>query len=541
MTPIQTTTDYFRFCPGEEGVKISNAICRGRRRSHYPKCQGCQFNDDEKAIRNFGKPAAPLPDPESTNLSVSLAPIKTQPAVALEQLFRPSDISGTVPAPLSEDAAWRIGHATGQFLRSKLRGYDRVDPKTRSIIVGRDTRPHGETLERSLIEGIRSTGTDVVALGMIDTPQLFFAVNHTGACGGIQISAGHRGPAYNGFRICAAKAAPIGIETGLASIRDIAVRVPRHHSNLRSRLITRDFSEAYTEFVRDKLFAKTRLARPMRIVVDASNGAAGKWFPVLFKGIRNLRVTRLHFDHKGEFAHEPNPMRLKNTRELRKFVRDDEADFGVCFDSGAERAVFTDDRGRTVRPEFITALLARMFLERDPGATVVYDHRSSIITEEEIVRAGGVPIRQRIGGAYIKRTMSERDAVFGSDLSGRFYFRDNCYCESGILAFVHLMNLLLNTDRALSELIRPLQRYSSSGEVHFECDDTDRALHDITAAHGDAAIEQLDGVTFRYSDWWFNVLPAAADRRVRVTLEARSRKLVEQKLADLEPLLGRRA
>ena len=540
----QATGDYYRYCPGEEHAKISNAICIGRRRTHFPKCTGCQFNDDEKvrvaigASRTIVKdspPSSPSPSPsEEEDQPVT----RTRPAHVIEPLFHAADIGGTVPSPLSEDAAWRIGHATGQFLRAKLRGYDRVDPNARSIIVGRDSRQHSKTLETHLIEGIRSTGTDVMDLGLVDTPQLYFAVHHLGSCGGIHITAGHKPVMFNGFRICGAKAGPISMETGLASIRDIAVRVPRHQTASKSRLVAKDLSKTYTDFIREAMIAKIRLPRLFKIVVDASNGAAGKWLPIVLKGMRNLRMTRLNFEHKGEFAHEPNPMRARNMRELRQYVRDEEADFGVCFDSSAERAVFTDDRGRTVRPEFITALLARLFIDHEPGATIVYDHRSSLVTEEEIVRAGGISVRERIGGTHIKRAMSERDAVFGGDLSGRYYFRDNGYCESVLLAFVHVLNVLLKTERCLSELIRPLQRYSTSGELHYHCDDPAQAMNQLVDMHQGAEIEQFDGLTFRYPDWWFNVLPFPADRLLRVTLEARSRRFVDEKLAELEPILG---
>jgi len=542
MTDTQPTADYYKYCPGEEHVKISNAICLGRRRTHFPKCHGCRFNDDEKMAASATAPRSTTPVRNATNsLLLPTPPDRTEAANAVASLFRSCDVSGTVPEPLSVDAAWRIGHAAAQFLRAKLRGYDRADPNTRSLVVGRDPRREGVALEEALIEGIRSTGTNVVSLGMIDTAQLYFAVHHVGSCGGVQITAGHKPVDHNGFRICGAKAVPIGAETGLMSIRDIAMRIPRHQTGAQSRLITKDLSEAYTQYIRGFLLAKARLPRPIKIVVDASNGSAGRWLPIIFKGMRNLRLIRLNFDGRGEFAHEPNPLKLKNTREMRRVVKEHQADFGVCFDSSAERSVFADEKGHTCRPELLGALLARLFVERHPGGAVVYDHRASVVTEEEIVRAGGMPVRERIGRDFIKRAMADRDAIFGCDLSGCFYFRDNDYCESGILALVHVINLLLSTGRSLSELIRPLQRYSFSSDVRFACDDTEQVLQQVAEAHRSAAIEQFDGLTFRYPDWWFNVRPFAAERQVHVTLEARSRKLVDQKLGELQPLLGERA
>ncbi|MFQ5411469.1 MAG: hypothetical protein ACE5EC_04205, partial [Phycisphaerae bacterium] len=250
MIQSQTTSDYYKYCPGEERVRISNAICLGRRRSHYPKCRGCQFNDDERDSTAPGTASHASHSQSSGDPAVKPGDDRSNTASDVASLFHDSDICGTIPIPLSEDVAWRVGHAAAHFLRSKLRGYDRADPDTRAVVVGRDTRPHSESLEQALIAGIRSTGTDVVALGVIGTPQLYFAVKELGVCGGFQIAGGRRPAEYNGIRICGAKAVPIGIETGLGSIRDIADRIPQHETGAVSRLIARDLTEDYANFIR---------------------------------------------------------------------------------------------------------------------------------------------------------------------------------------------------------------------------------------------------------------------------------------------------
>jgi len=543
MAKPQSTDDYHRYCPGEEQVKISNAVCRGRRRAHFPKCNGCQFNDDEQVAR-VTPTAMPVKAPREVAEAARVVNGQVVEAkrsdARIGAMFRVSDITGVTPDPLSDEAAWRIGHATAQFLRAKLRGYDRADPDANSVFIGRDTRPDSLGIERALVEGIRATGTDVIMLGLIDTAQLYFAVEKTRACGGVMVSAGHQPLGENGFRICGANALPIGIETGLGSIRDIAVRVPKHVTGANSRRLERDLSESYTDFVRAPLAAKTRLPRPLRVVVDASNGVAGKWFPILFRGIRNLRVTKLNFETIGEFAHEPNPLRSRCLQELRQSVREESADFGICFDAAAERCLFIDDKGRTVRPEFIIALLARHMLNTRPGASIVFDHRASTVTEEEIVQSGGAAIRERIGAAYLKRAMSENDAIFGGDLSGRLYFRENANCESALLAFAHVVDLLMSDDHNLSDLVKPLQRYSVSGELCYRCDNTERVLGNLEAALPKARIERFDGVTFRFPDWWFNIRPNAAEGMLRLNVEARNRKNIDEKLIVLEPFLGDR-
>lgn len=542
MAKPQSTDDYYRYCPGEENVKISNAVCRGRRRAHFPKCHGCQFNDDEQSE---SVPVAPtvsakvLRDaPEQARVINGQVVEAKRSDAKIGAMFRVSDITGVVPDPLSEEAAWRIGHATAQFLRAKLRGYDRADPDANSVFIGRDTRPESLRIERALVEGIRATGTDVIVLGIVDTAQLYFAVDRTRACGGVMVSAGHQPIGECGFRICGANALPIGIETGLGSIRDIAVRVPKHVTGANSRRLERDFNEAYTDFIRKPLAAKTRLPRSLRVVVDASNGVAGKWFPMLFRGIRNLRVTKLNFETEGQFEHEPNPLRSRCLQLLRQSVRDESAEFGVCFDAAAERCIVIDDKGRTVRPEFLIALLARHMLNRHPGAAIVFDHRASTVTEEEIVQAGGEAIRERIGAAYIKRAMAENDAIFGGDLSGRLYFHDNANCESALLAFVHIVDLVMSSEERLSDMVKPLQRYSSSGELRYRCDNTERVVGNLESAMPKARVERFDGVTFRFPDWWFNVRPNAAEGTLRLNIEARNRKNIEEKLVALEPFLG---
>ncbi len=540
---IQTPSkkDYYRYCPGEESVKISNAICRGRRRVHFPKCAGCQFNDDEKAaaLQPGGAPPAPLPFFPVRVANGHTIDV-TGDETSIASLFHSDNIVGTTPEPLSDQAAWRIGHATGQFLRSKLRGYDRADPNARSVIIGRDTRASSPQVEHSVIEGIRSTGTDVFTLGEIGLPLLYFAVNHIGACGGVLVSAGHRPLAENGLRVCGGKALPIHMETGMASIRDIAVRIPYHQSGSPSRRIPKDLGTAYAGFVRNFLLSKVKVPRLLKVVVDASNGTGGKWVPAILRGIRNLRLTRVNFETKGEFAHEPNPLQAKNLRDARTALRTESADVAVCFDAAEERCVVIDDKGHIVRPEYVVALLARQFIEREPGAMIVLDHRASVAAEEEITRAGGVVVRERIGGPHMKRCMSERNAVFGGDISGRFYFRDNYFAESAAMTLVQLINLLSTAGKSLSELVRPMNRYSNSGELRYQCEDAGRVIREVARSFEGAQIEHFDGVTVRYPDWWFNVLPHAAERQVRLTLEARSRKLVEEKLAHLEPMLGQK-
>ncbi len=530
--------DYYRYCPGEEQIKLSNAVCRGRRRVNYPKCRGCQFNDDERAA------AARTAAREGGAMTTG------ETADAIAGVFKAYDIRGTVPSPLSDDLAWRIGHATAQYLLSRLSGMERASPAGKSLVVGRDIRPHSPALQSAFIDGARAAGLDVIDIGLIDTSQIYFAVNHLRACGGVQTTASHNPVQYNGFKICASAGKPVGAGTGLESIREITLRVPRHQTGVTAKRVETDLSGPYRAFVRGFLNvaapgasvspADEGLPRPLTVVVDASNGCAGHWFPILFGDVRNLTIVPLHFEHAGVFEHDPNPLIAANLADLRAAVKEHRADFGACFDGDADRCVFVDEKAEIIRSDFITALLARGFLEKSPGAAVVYDLRSSRVLKEEIERAGGVPFRQRVGHAFMKKALAENNAVFGGELSGHFYFRDNFYCDSGMLAFVHVLNLLARGPRKLGELVRPLRRLHATGEINFENPDAAGTFEALTRRYADGRIDDLDGVTVQYDDWWFNLRASNTEPLLRLNLEAGAKKLMQEKLAELEPLLGKR-
>lgn len=519
---------YTRFCPGEEHARISDAVCLGRRRANFHKCPGCQFNDDER-----GRPSFEASMLAQRPAIASLAdPVKEQ---IIEKVFKAYDVRATYPDPLNEDIAWRIGNATAQFLRTSLSGYDRSDAAMNTLIVGRDMRRSSPSLAHAFIEGARATGAAVVDIGMVDTSQIYFATNYMPCCGGVQVTASHNPENYNGFKICGAKGKPIGSETGLKEIQRIAMAITRHRVPEGERVRQVDLSEPYREFLHRYLTPP----RPLKVVVDASNGMAGRWFPILFSGVPNLNVIPLNFEHNGDFVHQPNPLVASNLDQLRAAVREHHADFGACFDGDADRCIFVDENANIVRCDLVTALLAEEYLRQRPGSTVVYDLRSSRIVPEVIRRAGGQPKRERVGHVFMKRALAEADGVFGGELSGHFYFRDFFYCDSGMLAFIALLNVLTRSGRSLAALLAPLDIYASSGERNFENDDKAGTFHRIIERYRDAEIDQLDGVTVQYKDWWFNVRASNTEPLLRLNMEAINRELLEAQLGELTPLLGR--
>lgn len=522
---------YTRYCPGEEHSRISDAICLGRRRANFQKCPGCQFNDDERG----GKPFV-------------ASFIGQRPAIAqqfneegesrmIEKVFKAYDVRATVPEPLSEDVAWRVGNATAQFLRSSLTGFDRSDAEVNKLIVGRDMRKHSPSLCRAFVEGVAATGTSVIDIGMIDTSQIYFAANYLKCCGGVQTTASHNPPNYNGFKICGPKGKPIGSDSGLKEIERIAKAIARHKVLAVDDIERIDLTEPYKNYLRKFLKPPRRL----KIVVDASNGVAGMWFPRIFGDVSQFEVIALNFETTGEFVHPPNPLVPENLEQMRAAVREQGADFGACFDGDADRCIFVDEKTNIVGCDMLTALLAGEYLRSAPGAAVIYDLRSSRVVREQIIAAGGVPKRQRVGHVFMKRAMAEYHGVFGGELSGHFYFSDFWNCDSGMLAFIAVVNVLTRTGKPLSELLAPLMKYASSGERNFENEDKDGTLRKIEELHRKAEVDHLDGVTVQYPDWWFNVRPSNTEPVLRLNLEAETQELMRQKLAELTPLLGKPA
>ena len=517
---MQDVSEYYRYCPDQPKALISDAVCQGRRRTRYPQCQGCQFSDDEGDVKTPG----------------GRRPAGIQEPNPIDSVFVGYNVRAKYPEVLNEEIAWRIGHATASYLRGALRGLDRSDPIATRMVVGRDNRRSSPALSAALVEGVRSTGADVADLGQIDSPQLYFAVNHLRACGGIHTTGSHAPAEYNGFKIVGQGARAVGLDTGLADICRIARNMVKHDTGLEGGLRTLDLTDEYRGFVRSRL----QQLRSLKVVVDASNGMAGRWLPVIFDGVPGLELVYLNAECDGDFAHDPNPMAAEHLEQLGDQVRRAGADLGVCFDGDAGRLTVVDQNGEVVRSDTLTALLARSLLARSPGSTVVYDLRSSRAVAEEIKAAGGVPRRERVGQPFIKKALSESKAVFGGELSGRFYFRDNFCCDSAFLALVHLLNLVSSQAGTLGDLARPLQRYANSGQRFFENPEPDAAIRRLVGVYSGARVDYLDGITVQHEDWWFNVRGSitSAKPTLGLVVEADTTELMQQQLDELAGKLG---
>ncbi|MBN2019905.1 MAG: phosphomannomutase/phosphoglucomutase [Sedimentisphaerales bacterium] len=449
-------------------------------------------------------------------------------------IFKAYDIRGVYPDQLNEEDAWKVGFACARFLPALLHGFERGQVNSRKICVSRDMRTHSEALAKALIEGITSAGIDVIDLGMNDTPFIYFAINHLGACGGIQVTASHNPAKYNGFKVSGPGAKPVGEDTGLKDIKHIAVSLlhtkGKSTGSVRKLDLTSEYKKHVLKFLQPKL-------RKLKIAIDASNGMAGKMVPAIFSGL-GLEIVELNFTYDGTFKHDPNPLIEENLREIKAAVTGRQCDFGICFDGDADRLMMVDETGRTIGCDLITALMAGYFLKKQPKSTIVFDLRSSRVVAEEIIKNGGTPRRERVGHAFMKKALRDSHAIFGGELSGHFYYRDNFYADSGMITFVHMLNIVSQSSSAVSSLIKPLRKYFTSGEINFQIEDKSGKMDELARRYRDGQSDSLDGVTVGYKDWWFNCRPSNTEPLLRLTVEAKTEKLLEEKLKEIQSVLG---
>ena len=449
-------------------------------------------------------------------------------------IFNTDDIVGVYPDQIDEEDAWKIGCATARFLRSLLRGYERGQANMQSLCVGRDMRTHSEPMAKALIEGMNATGANVIDLGMIDTPQLYFAIHHLGTCGGVQVTASEHPAKYSGFKIAGLGAKPISADTGLQDIEHIAMAMLHTKGNSTGSVTARDLTAEYRKHVLQFLKPKRK---KIKITVDASNGMAAKMVPSLFNR-RPVEIVELNFEHNGTFKHEPNPLVEENLADVKAAVTENACDFGVCFDGDASRLIVVDEKGQTVGCDFIMTLMVPYFFSKAPRSTVVYDLRSSRVLIEEIIKHGGTPRRERVSPAFMKKAMRDSHAVFGGDLSGHFYYRDNFCTESALVTLIHLVNILSAANAPISDLVGALRRYYSSGEILFQGDNAHAKIEEFERRYSDGQIDYLDGITIGYKDWWLNCRPSDTEPLMRLSVEARSRELLNEKLSEITERLG---
>ncbi|MEO1009399.1 MAG: phosphomannomutase/phosphoglucomutase [Planctomycetota bacterium] len=473
----------------------------------------------------------------------------------LGRVFKAYDIRGTYPDLLTDRMAWQIGVGSGRHLLEIAAAAGETTPMMRTVVVGRDMRQSGPKLTEELIDGLTRSGASVIDLGLVDTPMIYFAVNHLGCAGGIMVTASHNPPEWNGFKIAGPGAKPIGEQTGLADIRKHAAMAdPRTIDPPTGRVEQRDLWGPYGKHVRHCMRLDGKSKRSLRVVVDASNAMAGTMCPQVFgpKGQLladagdGIEIVELNFDNaSGEFVHPPNPLVRSNMRMTQEAVVEHKADVGFCYDGDADRCMVVDDEGQIVGCDHLTALLAKDALARNPGAAIVYDLRSSKAVLEDVKAAGGTPVRSRVGHVFMKQAMAEHKAAFGGELSGHFYFSENYNADSGAIAMATVLGLLLRGRQSLSQLIKPIARYTQSGEINFQNEEPDEALANLEEeiAGETAIVDNLDGVTidcFDEDGWWINVRKSNTEPLLRFNGEASDRQTLNRLVDRIAPLLGKR-
>ncbi len=375
-------------------------------------------------------------------------------------LFKAYDVRGTVPGELNPDIAYRIGRAVVAFL-----GVDEV-------AVGRDMRVSGPSLSAALIDGIRDQGASVTDIGLVSTDTLYFAVGKYGFPAGVMITASHNPANYNGFKICREEARALSMDTGIGEIRDLVVsgNFPEPRAE-RGDLTEKNVMEAYAEHALSII--DPNKIKPFKIAVDAGNGMAGVLIPPVFEKLP-CEILPLYFDLDGTFPnHEANPIEPENIRDLQRTVLNEGCDLGVAFDGDADRMFLIDEQGDFIGGDMTTAMVSLELLKHNPGATIVYNLICSRTVPELIEENGGKPVRSRVGHSFIKALMREEDAIFGGEHSGHFYFRDNWYADSGLIAMLTVLQLLSDADQSLSQILEPIDTRVRSGEINSEVKDID--------------------------------------------------------------------
>jgi phosphomannomutase len=434
------------------------------------------------------------------------------------KVFKAYDVRGIYPEELDEEGAYAIGRAYVQ----------QFEP--RRIAVGRDMRLSSPQMSEAVIRGAADEGAEVLDLGLVGTEMVYFAVGSLELDGGIMVTASHNPKEYTGMKIVRRGALPVGGESGLLDVRDRALAVKDLKGGGDARVSSYDIWPAYVDRVLS--FIDVSALRPLKVVLDGANGMAGAMLPPVLDRLPSVTAVRCYFDPDGSFPnHEPNPLLPENREFIVSKTLEEGADLGVAFDGDADRCFFVDDTGEFVPGDFATALFAEAVLEKEPGARIIYDVRASWAVPETIRAAGGEPLINRVGHAFIKHRMRKDDAAFGGEVSGHYYFRDFSQADSGVVPFLLMLELVSRKGQKLSEILAPYRsRYFITGELNTPVSDVALKLQELKERYSaEGEVSHLDGISVTADDWHFNVRPSNTEPLLRLNLEARSQDLMERK------------
>ncbi|EJE3097360.1 phosphomannomutase CpsG [Escherichia coli] len=450
--------------------------------------------------------------------------------------FKAYDIRGKLGEELNEDIAYRIGRAYGEFLK----------PKT--IVVGGDVRLTSESLKLALANGLMDAGTDVLDIGLSGTEEIYFATFHLGVDGGIEVTASHNPMDYNGMKLVRENAKPISGDTGLRDVQRLAEAngfAPVDQSR-RGSYKQISVLDAYVDHLMGYIdFANFN--RPLKLVVNSGNGAAGHVIDAIEKRFNDAKVPvtfiKVHHQPDGNFPNGiPNPLLPECRQDTTDAVIANQADLGIAFDGDFDRCFLFDGQGQFIEGYYIVGLLAEAFLQKEPGAKIIHDPRLTWNTIDIVTKAGGVPVMSKTGHAFIKERMRKEDAIYGGEMSAHHYFRDFAYCDSGMIPWLLVAEMLCVKNQSLGELVgQRMQAFPASGEINRKLGNAQVVIQRIRDIYEPDAvsIDGTDGVSIEYSDWRFNLRTSNTEPVVRLNVESRSNiELMKAKTADLLALLA---
>jgi phosphomannomutase len=446
--------------------------------------------------------------------------MSTKSSAINPSIFKAYDVRGLYPSEVNEDAARQIGRGFVAYLKAKR------------IAVSRDMRLSSPAVAAAFIDGARQQGADVVDYGMLATDMMYNAVARDHHDGGAQITASHNPKQYNGIKLVRREAFPLSGEAGLGEIRDmIASGTLPSPADRPGTVSTLDVMDDYVAHVMS--FIDPSIVKPFNVVLDAGSGMAGIVAPKLFERLP-CKTTRLCFEVDGTFPnHEANPLIEENRRDIVERVVRERADIGIAWDGDADRCFFIDGTGEFIAGDFVTALLAEAFLLRHPGSKIVYDVRASYAVKDMVAKYGGTALMNRVGHAFFKRRMREEGAIFGGEVTGHYYFRDNFFADNGFIPALLMLELMSRKGQTLHELLAPLRaKYFISGEINTKMPDmrvVQEKVDALGARYSDAKTYTMDGVSVEYPDWHFNVRASNTEPLLRLNLEARTPEMMEKK------------
>lgn len=421
--------------------------------------------------------------------------------------FKAYDIRGKVGTELTPDLCERVGRAMADWL-----------PVQGAVAVGRDMRPDSAELAEALIKGLLLQGRDVIDIGQVTTDMMYFAVGHLGLAGGAMVTASHNPGEYNGIKIYRDKVTPVGLDAGLAEIRDLALAGTFSENHAAG---TRSSQDITANWVTHALsFVDSQSWPDFHVAIDCGNGMAGAILPQVLRQLP-IKTEQLFFELDGSFPnHEANPQKPENLRDLIATIKEKQCDFGIAFDGDGDRAALVDDLGRPVQGSDMLTLISYAILQKAPGAEIVHDVRTSRATQEFIRAWGGTPVRTKAGRVSIGKVVRERGAPFGGETTGHLFFKDNYDADSGLIAALMAIQAIAESGKKLSELVDEYRKYEMLTETNFEVTDTNAALKALSDAFKDGEQDWLDGLTVNYPDAWFNVRASNTEPVIRLNAEA---------------------